>query len=116
MLIHKEEIHKGALPNFLSLIYGTTGLSTHSWIKKILELSSKMKTLLNVLQSSTVFHSEMFYKVLQYSIAKLLNIQEIFRLFFFLLDYSIHIIEQYNNLKYIKLQEKQITFKQEYIM
>ena len=50
------------MPIFLSLIYSTEGLSTHFWIKKILEQSPKIKTLRNVLQSSTVFHSGILYK------------------------------------------------------
>ena len=49
MLIHKDEIHKGALPSFLSLIYSTEGLSTHFCIKKTLEQSPKIKTFRNVL-------------------------------------------------------------------
>ena len=68
MLILKDEIHKGPLPNFLSLIYSTEGLSTDFWKKNILEQSSKIKTFRNVLQSSTVFHSGMFNEVLQNSI------------------------------------------------
>ena len=37
MLIHKDEIHQGALRNFLSLMYSTEGFSIHFWIKNILE-------------------------------------------------------------------------------
>ena len=47
--------------NFLSLIYKTEGLSTHFWIKKILEQSSKIKAFRNILQSSTISHDGMFY-------------------------------------------------------
>ena len=63
----------------------------------------------------------MFYKVLQFSILEFsskfynifgkFNIRESYILLFFLLDCSIYIIEQYTNLKYIKHQEKQLTFK-----
>ena len=67
MLIHKDEIHKSTLPNyFLSLICSAEGSSTYFWIKNILEQSPKIKIFHNVLQSSTVFHSGMFYKVLFY--------------------------------------------------
>ena len=53
MLIHKDEIHKGDLRNFLSLFYSTEGRSTYFCKKKILEHSPKIKT------------SGMFYKFLQ---------------------------------------------------
>ena len=81
------------------------------WIKIILEQSPKIKTFRNVLQSPTVFYSGMFYEVLQYSVGKFFNIRENSRIFFFLLDSSIYIIEQYINLKYIKYQVEQIPFK-----
>ena len=74
------------MPIFLSLIYSTEGLSTHFWIKKILEQSPKIKTLRNVLQSSTVFHSGMFYKLYNMLLEKFFNIRESSRLFLFLLD------------------------------
>ena len=64
MLIHKDEVHKGDLQNFLSLSYSTDGLSTYFWIKKILEQSPKIKTFQNVPQNSTVFHSGTFYNIL----------------------------------------------------
>ena len=115
ILFHKGEIHKGTLPSFLSLIYGTEGLSTHCWIK-ILEYSPTSKTFWNILPSSTVFHSGMFYNVLLYSIENIFDIQESSRLFFCFLDCSIYIIEQFTNLKCIKHLEKQMTFKKEYIM
>ena len=89
MLIHKDEIHKGALPNFLSVINSTEGLPSYFWIKNILEQSPKIKTFRNVLQSSTVFHFGMFYKVLQNSIETFFNIRESSRLFFYLFDCSI---------------------------
>ena len=65
MLIHKDEIHKGDLRNFLSLIYSLDGLF-HFWKKKILEQSPMIKTFLNVLQYS---FPECYTqnKVLQYS-------------------------------------------------
>ena len=50
MLIHKDEIHKCALRNFLSTIYSTERLSTYFWITKILEQSPKIKTFRNFLQ------------------------------------------------------------------
>ena len=86
----------------------------HISIQKILKQFPKIKTFQNVLRSSTVFHSGIFYKVLNYSIGKFFNIRESSRLFLFLLDSSIYIIEQCTNFKYIKYQEKQITFKNEY--
>ena len=64
MLVHKDEIHKGALGNFLSLIYSTEGIFTHFWIEKILEQSSKIKTIRNILQSFAIVHYGIFYKVL----------------------------------------------------
>ena len=81
------------------------------WIKIILEQSPMIKNFWNVLQSPTVFYSGMFYEVLQYSVGKFFNIRESSRIKFFLLDSSIYIIEQYINLKYIKYQVEQITFK-----
>ena len=64
MLIHKDEIDNGDLPNFLFLIYSTVGLSTYFLIKKILEKSLKMKTFQNALQRPAVFQYGKFYKVL----------------------------------------------------
>ena len=43
MLIHKDEIYKGDLRNFLSLINITEGLHTYFWIKKLPEQSPKIK-------------------------------------------------------------------------
>ena len=76
MLTDKEEIHKGALRNFLSLIYSTEGLSTYFWIKKILEQSPEIKTFFRfykVLQYSIPECSTKFYKIL---LAKFFNIRE----------------------------------------
>ena len=56
MLIYKDEIHIGDLRNVITLIYSTEGFSTYLWIKKIIELVSKIET------------SGMIYKVLQYYI------------------------------------------------
>ena len=64
MLIDKDEIHKGALRNLISLNNSIEGLPTYFGIKKILEQSLKANTFWNVIQSSTVFYSGMFYKVL----------------------------------------------------
>ena len=57
----------------------------------------------------------MFYKVLQYSIGKCLDIGENFILFYFFLDCSIYISEQITNFKHKKHQERLETFKIEYI-
>ena len=114
MLIHKNETHEGHLRNFLSLVYSTEGLSTYFWIKKILKQSPKIKTFRYVLQFSSIPFWNVFQKSTIFFL-KFSNIREGSKLFFFLLDISIYIIEQYTNLKYIKHQEKQITFKSEYI-
>ena len=82
--------------------------------RDFLRISGKFSHIRNVLQSYTIFHSEMFYKVLQYSIGKFVE-SSCSRLFFFLLDSSIYIIEQYTNIMFIKHQEKQITFINECI-
>ena len=82
--------------------------------RDFLRISGKFSNIGNVLQSYTIFHSEMFYKVLQYSIGKFFE-SSCSRLFFFLLDSSIYIIEQYTNIMFIKHQEKQITFINECI-
>ena len=66
MLIHKDETHKCALRTFLYLIYSKEGLTTYFLKKKIFEQSRKIRTFRNVLQCPTVFHTGMFYKVLQY--------------------------------------------------
>ena len=108
MLIHKDEIHKGDLWNFLYLKNSTRGLSIYFRIKKILKQSPKINNFQKFQQSSTVFRCGMFYKVLQYSFGKFCNSRE-FQIILFLLDTSIYIIEQNTNLKYIKHQEKQIS-------
>ena len=54
------KIHKDALPNFLSLIESTEGLSTFCWLKNVLEQSPKITTIRNALQSSTRFHFGIF--------------------------------------------------------
>ena len=64
MLIHKDEMYRDNLQNFLSLINSAEGLDTDFWIKKTLEQFPKVKTFWNVQQSSTVFHSGTFYEVL----------------------------------------------------
>lgn len=84
-------------------------------IKNILELSPKIKTFWNVLHSYTVFHSGMFFKVLQYSIRKHSKFEKV-------PDYPfpsrlLHL------LKYTKIEFKaygtsskaKIAFKKEYI-
>ena len=77
----------------ISYFCSTEGLSTYFWIKKILEQSPYTKTFQNVLQSSTVFHSRMFYKVL-HILWKILQHSRKFQISLFLLDSSIYIMEQ----------------------
>ena len=46
-------------------------------ISGILEQSPRNKTFRNVIQSSTVFHSGKFYKVLQYSVEKSVTFEKV---------------------------------------
>ena len=77
-----------------SISYSTEGLSTHFWIKNIVEQSPKIKIPRNVLQRSAIYNSGIFYNVLQWFIGKFFNIGESFRIFFFLLNCSIYISKQ----------------------